>query len=81
MLFRKTADKPTMISGAGYFEETSMDISMSIKGWNICSATITREIITHTIIKRRIRLRYLTYSIFILTGMKKLDMSTLILFI
>jgi len=62
-----------MISGAGYLEETSMDISMSIKGWNICSATITRTIITHTIIKNRIHL----YFIHSLTSMKKLNISTL----
>lgn len=31
---------------------------MSMMGWNICTATITKMITTHTIIKNRIHLRY-----------------------
>jgi len=48
---------------------------MSMRGWNICSATNTKTIITRTINKNRIHLRYLGYFIYVLTNTMNLDMS------
>lgn len=72
----EAADVLTMVLGAGYPGGISMDISMSIMGWNIWTATITETTIMHRIIKNRIHLTYLTYFISLLTSMRELDMST-----
>ena len=65
--FWEAADVPTIVLGAGYLGGSSKDINMSMMGWNICSATITKTIITHTIISDKIHLRYLRYFINVLT--------------